>query len=206
VPEWGPTLLTQVNEDYDRNYASDGTSRFGAYLRQRPDEFRSSWSSDPKPLPTPEEFAVAAWRVATPPVMAPGYVSIRPDISRITLHRDDDDGALYAEIRLPLRHFDIGGETKRFPYSWQDWDTEHAPGSDHPYPLLLAPYSTKRPTVLAEVTVRVPGRGWPHLVTPTAYEGKQLLAEARETVSTLVQHINDDAGPMVAKIRGRSMA
>ncbi|MER6367226.1 hypothetical protein ABT255_02400 [Streptomyces mirabilis] len=47
---------------------------------------------------------------------------------------------------------------------------------------------------------RVPGGQWPHLVTPTAYEGRALLDEAREALAVIVQHINDDAGPIVAKV------
>ena len=50
--------------------------------------------------------------------------------------------------------------------------------------------------------VRVPGRDWPHLVTPSAYEGRTLVDEAREAVAVLVQHINADAGPIVEKILG----
>ncbi len=54
--------------------------------------------------------------------------------------------------------------------------------------------------VLATAVVRVPGRHWGGLITPTAYEGRTLLDEARADRYELAQHINDDAGPIVATL------
>jgi hypothetical protein len=196
---WNDQLLVYVDDSYDQEYADNGVSRYGAYLRQRPNEFRNSWSDEPEPIKTPEEFAVHAWQVATPPVMSPGYVRIRPDLHRVSLHRDDDDGSLYAEVRVPLRHHDISGETKRLPYAWQDWETETDFAGDR-YLAHFEPRTLRETAVLASAVVRVSGREWPHLITPSAFEGRTLLDEARETVRTVAQHINDDAGPIVAKI------
>lgn len=199
MPTWNDQLLVYVDDHYDRENASDNNSRYGAYLRQRPNDFRDGWSDEPAPIKTPEEFAVHAWRVATAPVMVPGYARVRPDLHGITLHRDDDDGSLYADIHVPLRHHHIGGTTKRFPYSWQDWETERDFGGDE-YRALLEPRHISKPAVLATAVVRVPGREWPHLITPSAYEGRTLLDEARQAVFTVAQHINDDAGPIVARL------
>ncbi|MFF7795573.1 hypothetical protein [Streptomyces sp. NPDC007991] len=199
MPQWNDQLLVYVDDQYDQEYADDRISRYGAYLRQRPDEFRDGWSDEPAPIETPEEFAVHAWRVATPPVMAPGYVRVRPDLRRVTLHRDEDDGSLYAEIHIPLRHHHIGSGPKRFPYAWQDWDTETALAGDR-YLTHLEPRTIRQTAVLTSTVVRVSGREWPHLITPTAYEGRTLLDEARQAVFTVAQHINDDAGPIVARI------
>ena len=196
---WNESLLVYVDDDYDLENASDRVSRYGAYLRQRPDKFRDGWSEDPEPIHTPEEFAVHAWQVATAPVMVPGYARVRPDLHAVTLHRDDEDGALYADIHIPLRHHHIGGGPKRFPYSWQDWDSEPDYDSET-FVRLLEPRGMKKPSVLATAVVRVPGRDWPNLVHPTAYEGRTLLDEARQAVFTVAQHINDDAGPIVARL------
>lgn len=46
----------------------------------------------------------------------------------------------------------------------------------------------------------MPGREWTGLVTPSAYEGRRLTNEAMEAVSIAVQHINRDAGPIVARL------
>lgn len=198
---WNDRLLVYVNDEHDRDYASNGTSRYEAYLRQNHSLFRDGWSDEPRPVQDPAEFAVHAWTVATGPIMAPGYVWTRPDLRKVTLHRDDEDGSLYADIHVPLRHSDIGGNTKRFPYSWQDWESE-SDYSGAEYVGLFEPRSVKKPSVLATAVVRVPGQEWSNLVKPTAYEGRTLLDEARQAVFTVAQHINDDAGPMVAKILG----
>ncbi|MGW4043147.1 hypothetical protein [Streptomyces sp. NPDC004721] len=42
-----------------------------------------------------------------------------------------------------------------------------------------------------------PGREWEDLVS---YEGPTLVDEARRAVAVLVQHINDEAGPVVASL------
>lgn len=199
MPPWNDRLLVYVDDDYDADNASDRVSRYGAYLRQQPDLFRDSWQDEPAPISTPEEFAVHAWRIATAPVMVPGYARVRPDLHRITLHRDDEDEALYADIHVPLSHRQIGGGPKHFPYAWQDWESE-PDYSGGQYLGMLEPRSFKKVSVLATAVVRVPGRHWGGLITPTAYEGRTLLDEARQAVFMVAQHINDDAGPIVATL------
>lgn len=197
---WDGQTLVRINDTYDRENASDGVSRFGAYLRQRPKEFRDAWSDDPAPIEDAEEFAWRAWQVATGPVMVPGYAQVRPDLHGVTLHRDDDDGTLYADVHVPLQQHHIGGGPKRFPYSWQDWESDRDPWAETDYLSLVEPRDNKRASVLASVIVRVPGREWSGLVTPTAYEGRTLLDEAQETLAAVVRNLNVDAAPIVARI------
>lgn len=195
---WNDQLLVRVDDDYDREYASNGDSRFNAYLKQNPELFRDGWSDEPAPVKNPAEFAVHAWQVATGPVMAPGYVQWRPDLHDVHLHRSEDDGALYASVRVPLRHAQVGGGIKRFPYTWQDWEEDRGWGiGAASHPTLQAPESGKRTAVLASVEVQVSGHEWTGLVTPTAYEGRALLEEAQRTLAVLVEQINADAGPIV---------
>ncbi len=56
-----------ADRDYDREFASDGISRYGAYLR---DASFEPWTDDDQAV----EWAVFAWERATGPVMSPGYV------------------------------------------------------------------------------------------------------------------------------------
>jgi hypothetical protein len=196
---WNDRLLVYVDDDYDRDNASDRVSRYGAYLKQNASLFRNAWTDEPAPVEDPAEFAVHAWTVATGPIMVPGYVRVRPDLHGVTLHRDDEDGALYADVHVPLRHAQIGGDTKRFPYAWQDWEREPDYSGDE-YWGMLEPRSFKKPSVLATAVVRIPGRDWGGLITPTAYEGRTLVDEARQAVFMVAQHINDDAGPIVARL------
>jgi hypothetical protein len=196
--DWTDGRLVDVDERYDREQASNGHSWFGEYLRLNAKLFRDAWQDEPAPVKDPAEFAVHAWHVATPPVMAPGYVRWRPDLSRVTLHRDEYDHSLYAEVHVPLRHSHLFTGQKRLPYSWRDWQTESDYGNGG-YESLRDPGETGRPTVLASVVVRVPGRDW-SLVTPTAYEGRTLTDEAQEAVSVVAKLINEDAGPIVARV------
>lgn len=198
---WHDQLLVRIDEDYDHDRASDRRSRYGVYLEQNADLFRDSWSDEPAPLDDPVEFAVHAWRVATGPVMSPGYVQRRPDLGGVELRRDEDDGSLLAIVQVPLRHAQIGGNAKRFPYTWQDWGQARAWASDDPhYPGLVPPESFKRPAVLATAEVIVPGHGWNGLITPSVYGGPKLVTEAKAVLEALVEQINVDAGPVVDKL------
>src|SRR6266498_6098900 len=62
-----------VDRDYDRENASDGLSRYGAYLR---DASFEPWTDHDQAV----EWAVFAWRRATGPVMSPGYVRYHPRV------------------------------------------------------------------------------------------------------------------------------
>ncbi|MGW0948518.1 hypothetical protein ACWD4O_39010 [Streptomyces sp. NPDC002623] len=202
MPAWDAHTLVAIDGQYDRDNASDGKSRYGSYLRQNAGLFRDAWTDTPRPVQDPIEFAVHAWAVATGPIMAPGYVRIRPDLHRVTLHRDDYDGSLYAQIVVPLRHGHISDIGRKFPYSWRDWQKEHSWGDSGGYFGLIEPDPGKSPSVLAAATVRVPGHDWPGLITPTAYEGAALVQEAQEAVAGVVAAINADAAPIVAKVVG----
>lgn len=198
---WNAQQLVRVDDDYDREYASSGDSRFNAYLKQNPELFRDAWSDEPAPLQDPVMFAVHAWQVATGPVMAPGYVQCRPDLHGVRLHRSEDDGSLFAAVKVPLRHGQVGGGTKRFPYTWQDWEEDRGWGlGDAVHPSLEEPRSEKRVTVLASVEVRVPGHGWQGLITPSAFEGPTLLTETQMVLNAVVEQINAGAGPIVRQL------
>jgi hypothetical protein len=60
-----------IHDTYDRKYASDGNSRLGAYLAQYMHRFESSGGALTL---LRDEFAAAAFGVATAPIMSPPYV------------------------------------------------------------------------------------------------------------------------------------
>jgi len=67
-------LVCWIDHDHDRNNASDGVSRYGAYLRDHAHLF-DPWQEAPGEVTRdPVEFAIAAFQVATGPIMAPGFV------------------------------------------------------------------------------------------------------------------------------------
>ena len=82
-----------VDRDHDREHASDGISRYGAYLR---DAAFEPWTDHDQAV----EWAVFAWRRATGPVMSPGYVRYHPRVLAARLERSGWDGSLVAGVDL----------------------------------------------------------------------------------------------------------
>ena len=67
-------LVCWIDPDYDRANASNGQGRYGAYVRDYARLF-DPWQDAPDGVTTdPVEFAIAAFRVATGPIMGPGFV------------------------------------------------------------------------------------------------------------------------------------
>lgn len=193
---WKPATLALVDDDYDRANASDGRSRYGAYLAQHPRDF-TAW--EPHPLSAPE-FAVAAWRIASSPVMSPGYVRIRPDLEAITVGFAEDDPHVVLTVKVPLLHGDLAA---RLPYQWRDWQLGHF-RHDGSYQERIAP-GDQHPAVLATADVRIPVAE-ALLPVPKHLRGPGLLADAREAVFTLAELVNEEAGPIVARLRDRQPA
>ncbi|MCI0687960.1 MAG: hypothetical protein L0Y54_12080, partial [Sporichthyaceae bacterium] len=77
-----------IDHDYDRAHASDGRTRYGAYLRQHTADLTEAWDGGPA------RFAALAWWIANSPVMWPGYVQAHPRVRGARLHHNDWDGSL----------------------------------------------------------------------------------------------------------------
>jgi hypothetical protein len=84
-----------IDEAYDQTYASDGFSRYGAYLAMR---LPAVADDDPDVLTDPVRWAAFAWASATTPVMSPGYLEWHGPIEDIQLCWDD--GQLLVEALL----------------------------------------------------------------------------------------------------------
>ena len=105
-----PTIVT--DDVYDRDRASDGFSRFGAYLALR---LPAIVDADPDVLSDPVRWASFAWATAAPPVMSPGYVEWNDPIEDIQVGWDD--GSLVAEIVLRVDcAVNLPG--------WRSWDRD----------------------------------------------------------------------------------
>ncbi|MFJ4091211.1 hypothetical protein ACIPYS_06465 [Kitasatospora sp. NPDC089913] len=191
MPEFDHTTLALVDDIRDRERASDGHSRYGAYLAQHAHRF----TDDGAPL-SDVEFAAAAWQVATAPVMAPGYVRIRPDLLDLAPVLDPD-GALHLRARVALRHHHLAQR----PAGLADW--QRNPWHDHEqWPVLGSPDATDRPALLitAEVCVPIPGHDLPR---PTATRpGRTLTYEAQMATNNLVAYANFRLAPLVAELLG----
>ncbi|WP_435238222.1 hypothetical protein [Streptomyces sp. YPW6] len=196
---WTPTTLVGIDDAYDRARASDGHSRLGAYLADRPGRFHEYGEPD-TPL-TAAEFAAAVWEVATSPVMSPGYVHTRPDLGAVRLAFAEDGSGLVARVTVTLPHSAL---RTRLPYAWRDWGPDRYGLADEgPYRQLVAP-GDDRPAVLVTAEVSAPLAGC-SLHTPTATRSHGLVADAKQALRLLVAHVNAHAGPMVATVHGQPM-
>jgi hypothetical protein len=183
-----------VDRDHDREYASDGVSRYGAYLR---DAVFEPWTDRDRAV----EWAVFAWRRATGPVMSPGYVRFHPRVLAARLDRSGWDGSLVAGIDLVsswpedltmvlARVVRLGG---RDAY-WQDWPTEYHGETVSYYEPSEADVAA-RPYALATVglQVTVPSAALPEPpATPAA-----VLGAGQQAVAVVVAELNRIAGPVL---------
>lgn len=117
-----------VDDHYDRESASDGRSRFGAYVRQS-SRIAMCWSDDTGASDWERRllFAEAAWETANSPVMAPGYVRSHPRVLGARL-RDDFEhlGALVdLAVPWPAALAPVWRGT-----GWRDWIRDGLAGSE----------------------------------------------------------------------------
>ena len=131
-----------VDDVYDQDMASDGCSRYGAYIRQKAYMFRDGddWIDDNV------RFALTAWRIAQPPIMSPGYIRIHPRVQDNCEHWDDDGRvALTVELAMPLPN-QIAHYTRAL--DWCGWE--------RPDERWVEPYDNDRPAAFTTLAVRVP--------------------------------------------------
>jgi hypothetical protein len=181
-----------VDADWDRARASDGVSRYGAYLRGHTEEFAPLYGPDAGGITLdPGEFAAAAVRVATGPIMSPGYVRWHPRVLDHTVShgQDPDPGRLVCQVTLAISlPLWLGAP-------WWSW-TQH-PGRDWWEP------GDDRHAALARLELRWPlaTSALPRPSTP-AVPGQPNLRDARASVGALVAVINATAGPVLATLEG----
>lgn len=189
-----PSAAFWVDHDYDRDYASDGISRFGAYLR---DTAFEPWTDDDQAV----EWAAFAWRRATGPVMSPGYVRYHPRILAAQLERSSWDGNLAAavslvspwpeEFKTPLAsRVSVGGKETY----WQDWPTEHLGGTT----CYLEPSEADvaaRPYLLATISLQftISSAALPQSPATPA----DLLGAGQQAVAVAVAELNQIVGPIL---------
>lgn len=198
MTNWTSTKLVSVDEVGDRTGASNGYSRYGAYVEARPTEFHEF--EDPQTPLSADEFAAAAWRVATPPVLI-GYVMVRPDLDSITT-TFTENGDLVVRVAVPLWFSDLPGD-RRPRYPWQDWTTQYDISTrDEKYRRTVEPeIKADRPAVLTMANVVIPTANW-DLPAPQHTKGRGLVDEAQAVVREIARQVNAHAGPMVAHLLG----
>jgi hypothetical protein len=203
-PGMSPALTAfWVDRDYDRAHASDGISRYGAYLR---DATFEPWTDHDQAV----EWAAFAWRRATGPVMSPGYVRYHPRVLDARLERSGWDGSLAAAMNLVspwpgqltralARSVRLGD---REAY-WQDWPTEYLGGDTTCYYEPSEADIAARPYLLTTASLQftVPPAALPEPPATSA----ALLSAGRQAVAVVVAELNRIVGPVLAVALGHML-
>lgn len=180
-----PDPVFAVDHD-DHASASDGRSRYGAYLRLHRRLFEDV---DGTFVNDPAEFAAAAWRVACRPIMSPGYVYWHPRVQSAKAELDDVDNlAVVAVIALPLP-----SELCKLAVRWSGWT--RLPGSE----LWREPVANDRRVALTTVTLRVPVRA--HALPAPRYQDRAADVEtAKRAVRALCEVASAELAATVAAV------
>ena len=185
-----------VDRDYDCAHASDGISRYGAYLR---DATFEPWTDNDHAV----EWTAFAWRRATGPVMSPGYVRYHPRVLCARLERSGWDGSLAAgvtlvsswpeELKTPLARGLRLGDRDAY---WQDWPTEYRSGETVSYYEPSEADVAARPYLLATVSLQftVSSAALPEPPATSA----ALLNAGQQAVAVVVAELNQIVGPLLA--------
>jgi hypothetical protein len=84
-----------IDWDYDRDYASNGRSRYAHYLLDAGPAIDEIYTGNPT-----VEFAAIAWRYANGPIMSPGLVRRHPRVVEASVQRSDWNGQAIGSVRL----------------------------------------------------------------------------------------------------------
>jgi hypothetical protein len=178
-----------IDENFDREHADGGPSRYGDEVRRRVDEFADAWGDI-----APVTFAVVAWRLAT--TRQPGYVRRHPRVVSAACSRNPWDGGLTCDVTL----------VSRWPaeLTWsRQWDRDRG---WRDWPQLFGQYVgpserdlTRSPHLRASLLVQAPVRLDD---LPPAPDGPGGAVEeiARIAVTVLVRELNELISPIVDQL------
>ena len=145
------------------------------------------------------DFAATAWRVATGPVMAPGYVRFHSRILDARLGRNNWDGSMTATVTLATpwtRPLASSPEWQRGAH-WRNWPVTRDFGTDDVTYHEPAEQDLTR-SAYAMTSVRLafslPDRGLP---TPPPGPTEALEITARKAVAGMVEALNHIVTPVI---------
>ncbi|HEX5401873.1 MAG TPA: hypothetical protein VFX16_06185 [Pseudonocardiaceae bacterium] len=178
-----------ADDEYDREMASDGCSRFGAYLRQSCGAFRD----DIEPTQNPLLFALAAWRISQPPIMTPGYVRRHPCVLEADEHWDDEGRvALTVQLAAPMPMSVVRSGCCS---EWSRWER-------YGDAQLLEPFDNDRPAAFGILVLRVPISA-DALPSPRyCRTGGPTVEVAKQAVGAICHVVCQATGPALAALEG----
>jgi hypothetical protein len=178
-----------IDQDFDREHAPDGISRYGGEVRERASEFAESWGDI-----SPVTFAVTAWRLAT--ALTPGYVRWHRRIVAATCLRSPWDGSLICDVSLVSPWPAELTWTRQWwrDRGWRDWPQlfgQYVPPSEQD--LTRSPHL--RACLLVQAPIPLDG-------LPPAPAGPQaeMPGRARLAISVLVRELNDLISPLIEQL------
>jgi hypothetical protein len=178
-----------IDQDFDREHAPDGISRYGAEVNGQASEFAESWGDI-----SPVTFAVTAWRLAT--ALRPGYVRWHRRIVAAECLRSPWDGSLTCEVSLVSPWPAELTWTRQWcrDRGWRDWPQlfgQYVPPSEQDL--------TRSPHLRACLQVQAPVR-LDDLPPAPAGEGDEVSQRAQLAVAVAVRELNDLISPMVQQL------
>jgi hypothetical protein len=175
------------DDAYDLDQASDDGSRYGVYLRQRQDMYEDT--VDIHDNLDPVRYAAVVWRIATGPIMSPGYVRCHNDrIIGSELHRSYEDGSLIASFTMTVpRPAEL-----RSMWRFSDWKHDSVFGYNEPAEGTLAhgPALVTSAHLLVSIDAA-------QLYIPTDEPGTVSVGEAKQAVRTLACVLNAQLAPIL---------
>jgi len=179
-----------IDENFDREHASGGRSRYGDTVRRSMAEFAEAWGDI-----APVTFAAVAWRLATD--LRPGYVRWHPRVISATCSRSPWDGCLTCDVTLvsPWPAQLTRGRQWDRDRGWRDW------------PQLFGQYVapseqdlTRSPHLRASLLLQAPVRLDDLPPAPDGPDGDTVEPAARRAVTVLVRELNELLSPIVDQL------
>ena len=193
------TAAFWIDEEYDRDQASDGVSRFGAYVRKATALAECGDGTWDGPGTRQVQFAAAARATATGPVMTPGYVRHHPRVLAGTVACNAWDGTLNGVVRLvtpwpqPLTQSRAWQSADSW---WEDWPTQPYGGDTVYYREPDDDETAARRYLMAGAALIFPLSARALPVAP-AGPRDDLEDRAREAVRVLTCAMNDAVVPVI---------
>jgi hypothetical protein len=185
-------MVTQafwLDENFDREHAGEGESRYGAEVRRRVSEFSDAWGDI-----APVTFAATAWRLAT--TLSPGFVRWHRRIVSASCLRSEWDGSLTCAVTMVSPWPAELTWTRQWwrDQGWRDWPQlfgQYVPPSEQD--LTRSPHL--RALLLVEAPVRLDD-------LPPAPDGPDAHLEqtARRAVTVLVRELNALLTPITSQL------
>jgi hypothetical protein len=194
------TTAFWIDDRYDREYASDGVSRYGAYVRQSSSIAECCHGTWDDARLRQVRFAAAAWETATTPVMSPGYVRRHPQLISAQVTFNACDGTLSGQVEMvtPWPHQLVRSPDWQRGTAWRDWPAESR-GGRTVYRVPDDDEVAAHHYLMASARLVFPLRAGMKL--PSAPSGRQDCEDhAREAVEALVIAMNTVVSPVVTTL------